>query len=78
VGYCSRSCESENQPKFDRGDERYKEFFRLTSEIIARAHEGSRSYYGSKSDADLLAAFKSVDSEICRPSAPVGQNGLIA
>jgi putative GTP pyrophosphokinase len=55
---------TENQPKFDRGDERYKEFFRLASEIIARAHEGLSSCCGEKSDADLLSAFKSVDGEI--------------
>jgi putative GTP pyrophosphokinase len=55
---------TENQPKFDRGDERYKEFFRLTSEIIARAHEGARSIYANKSDADLLAELKGVDGEV--------------
>ena len=33
---------TENQPKFDRGDERYMEFFRLASEIIARAHDHTR------------------------------------
>jgi putative GTP pyrophosphokinase len=55
---------TENQPKFDRGDERYKEFFRLSSEIIACAHEGLRSSYGGKTDAELLAAFKAVDNDI--------------
>ena len=43
---------TENQPKFDRGDERYIEFFRLASEIIARAHENSHSVHKELSDAD--------------------------
>jgi putative GTP pyrophosphokinase len=55
---------TENQPKFDRGDERYKEFFRLASEIIARSHEESRSVYKDVSDAELIARFFALDSEI--------------
>jgi ppGpp synthetase/RelA/SpoT-type nucleotidyltranferase len=55
---------TENQPKFDRGDERYKEFFRLTSEIIARTHEGCHSCYPDLSDRELLEHYVNVDGEI--------------
>jgi ppGpp synthetase/RelA/SpoT-type nucleotidyltranferase len=55
---------TENQPKFDRGDERYKEFFRLASEIIARAHEKSNSVYKDLSDKKLVDRFISIDSDI--------------
>jgi putative GTP pyrophosphokinase len=55
---------TENQPKFDRGDERYKEFFRLTSEIIARAHENSYATLNELSNAELIDRFFKLDEEI--------------
>jgi ppGpp synthetase/RelA/SpoT-type nucleotidyltranferase len=55
---------TENQPKFDRGDERHKEFFRLTSEIIARTVEGTTSVYGEISNEELLKRFEAIDAEI--------------
>ncbi len=55
---------TENQPKFDRGDERYKEFFRLASEIIARVHERSHSVYKDLPDKELVDRLLAVDSEI--------------
>lgn len=55
---------TENQPKFGRGDERVKEFFRLASEIIARAHEGTTSVYPDLSNEELLRRFDVVDNEI--------------
>ena len=55
---------TENQPKFDRGDERYKEFFRLTSEMIARIHEDLPSCYPNISDSELLKRFEDINAEI--------------
>jgi putative GTP pyrophosphokinase len=55
---------TENQPKFDKGDERYKEFFRLASEIIARSQEDSTSCRPDLSDLDLIQKFRALDSEI--------------
>jgi putative GTP pyrophosphokinase len=55
---------TENQPKFDRGDERYKEFFRLTSEIISRVNEKSTSCYPALSPRELLERYVNTDGEI--------------
>lgn len=55
---------TENQPKFNRGDERHKEFFRLSSEIIARTHEGEYSCRAELSDQDVCARLIGIDSEI--------------
>jgi putative GTP pyrophosphokinase len=55
---------TENQPKFDRGDERYKEFFRLASEIIARTRENSHSVYMWLSNEELVDRFLALDSDI--------------
>jgi len=55
---------TENQPKFDRGDERVKEFFRLASEIIARAHENAKSIYADLSNQELIQRFEALDIEI--------------
>lgn len=55
---------TENQPKFNKGDERYKDFFRLTSEIIARVYEGETSCMGHLSDGELRDAFNSLESKI--------------
>ncbi len=55
---------TENQPKFDKGDERYKDFFRLTSEIIARVYERSNSCYPELSDRELLERYVNNDGEI--------------
>jgi hypothetical protein len=55
---------TENQPKFNRGDERYKEFFKLASEIIARAQENSRSVYKDILDAEIVERFLALDADI--------------
>ena len=55
---------TENQPKFHTGDKRHIEFFRLASEIIARAFEGSTSSYPELSHQELLQKFYSLDNEI--------------
>jgi putative GTP pyrophosphokinase len=55
---------SENEPKFGRGDERHINFFRLASELLARAHEGEKSCSPELSDADLVARFDRLEGEI--------------
>ena len=55
---------SDNEPKFGRGDERHINFFRLASELVARAHEGEKSCLHELSDADLMAQFDRLESEI--------------
>ena len=55
---------TENQPKFHAGDERHIEFFRLASEIIARAYERSNSCYPDMKDRELARRFRRIDSEI--------------
>lgn len=52
-----------NHTKFDEGDEKQKEFFRITSEIIARAHEGLSSCCAHLSDEELVKLFKSIESQ---------------
>lgn len=55
---------TEHQPKFNTGDERHKEFFRLSSEIIARTCEGSISCYPTLTPQELVERFDAVDAEI--------------
>lgn len=55
---------TENQPKFHAGDERHIEFFRLASEIIARAYERSNSCYPDMKDSELVKEFRHLDKEI--------------
>jgi ppGpp synthetase/RelA/SpoT-type nucleotidyltranferase len=55
---------TENQPKFSRGDERVMEFFRLASEITARAHEGTKSVYADLSNEELLQRIETLEKEI--------------
>jgi putative GTP pyrophosphokinase len=53
-----------HQPKFRRGDQRYEEFFRISSEILSRTHEDMRSCLPSLSNRVLLDQFKAVNGEI--------------
>ncbi|MBG0810080.1 RelA/SpoT domain-containing protein [Methylosinus sp. H3A] len=55
---------TENQPKFNRGDDRHREFFRLASEILARTEENLTSCRSNLSDHELCKMFKKLDSEI--------------
>lgn len=47
-----------NFSKFGQGDERQKEFFRITSEIIARLYEKSPSCYWALNNYELLKKFR--------------------
>jgi hypothetical protein len=56
---------TENEPKFDRGDRRYIELFRLSSEMLARAIEGMPPrLFPDKSNKDLYAEFEALNREI--------------
>lgn len=55
---------TENQPKFNRGDERHKEFFKLASEMIARVYEARNSCYPDISDRELVFNFETLEQEI--------------
>jgi putative GTP pyrophosphokinase len=55
---------TENQPKFNKGDERHIEFFRIASEIIARSKENARGPLPGLSDSDVCNTFRKLDDEI--------------
>ena len=55
---------TENQPKFNRGDHRHREFFKLSSEIIARSAEQHTSCYSELTNEELCANFEKLDNEI--------------
>jgi putative GTP pyrophosphokinase len=55
---------TENQPKFDKGDDRHREFFRLASEIIARSVENRKSCRPELSNLELCDKFLGLDDEI--------------
>ncbi|WP_417788983.1 RelA/SpoT domain-containing protein [Terasakiella pusilla] len=50
-----------NHAKFERGEEDNKEFFRLSSEIIARVWEQSNSCYPTLSNKELIDRFDQVE-----------------
>lgn len=53
-----------HETKFGRGDDRHKRFFALSSEILARAHEGGRSCCSTIPDKQLVADWRRLDGEI--------------
>lgn len=53
-----------SQPKFERGDPRYREAMRLASEILARAHENKNGPYPKKTSKEILDEFVTIDREI--------------
>jgi ppGpp synthetase/RelA/SpoT-type nucleotidyltranferase len=55
---------TEHQPKFGRGDERVREFFRLASEIISRSVENKTSCKAEFDDFDLADSFLTLNSDI--------------
>lgn len=50
--------------KFSQGNEKQKEFFRLASEIIARAFENRKSCKPELSDKELIYQFVNLENEI--------------
>jgi putative GTP pyrophosphokinase len=55
---------SENRPKFNQGDERYLDFFRITSEILARYYEGMEGCLAGLNDFELIEQFNQNENEI--------------
>lgn len=55
---------TESQPKFEKGDSRYKEAMAYASEILARAHEKCTGPFPDKSDQEVLQEFLRLDSEL--------------
>lgn len=55
---------TENKPKFDQGDPRYLDFFRLSSEILARTAEGMNSCRRDLSDKELVDSFMYIEDDI--------------
>jgi GTP pyrophosphokinase len=55
---------TENEPKFQRGDERYERMMALASEILARAHEASVSCFPTMTDDALVHEFVQLDEEV--------------
>ena len=53
-----------NHTKFNQGDELQKEFFRLASELIARAHENMKSCFPDLSDTELKERFEDIEGQI--------------
>jgi putative GTP pyrophosphokinase len=55
---------TENQPKFNKGDTRHMDFFKISSEIIARAKEQKKGPLPNLSNKEILEKFKKIDKEI--------------
>lgn len=55
---------TENQPKFQKGDDRYMLAMALASEILARAHEGVKGPKPEMLDRDLVQQFLMFDNEL--------------
>ena len=55
---------TENQPKFNQGDESHMDFFRLASEIIARSKENCTGLLADLSGLELVEKFIALDDTI--------------
>lgn len=55
---------TENQPKFDEGDERYLRAMALASEILARVFEDSVGPFPSMADHQVVQEFLALNSEL--------------
>jgi putative GTP pyrophosphokinase len=74
-----------HEPKFNRGDIKHVEFFKLASEIIARTCEAQKSCFPDISNAELVGRFAEIDSEIhlmaffrgLQPSTNVAADGVL-
>ena len=55
---------TKSRAKFSEGDEKLREFFRLASEIIARAYENSYSCKKELSDLQVVDQFMNLEDEI--------------
>ena len=55
---------TENQPKFEKGDDRYNQAMALASEILARAYEDEKGPFPEKSDIKVVQEFLALDAEL--------------
>lgn len=55
---------TENQPKFEKGDDRYKHAMALAAEILARAYEVKTGPFPDKSDIEIVKEFLSIDKKL--------------
>ncbi|MFC5478820.1 RelA/SpoT domain-containing protein [Massilia suwonensis] len=55
---------TENEPKFGRGDKKIEHAMALSSEILARAHEGMFGPFPELDNRDLVEQFLTLDKEI--------------
>ena len=55
---------TENQPKFEKGDNRFLEIFRFASEIMSRAFENNNSCLSNLSNRDVVEGFDKLDSHL--------------
>jgi putative GTP pyrophosphokinase len=53
-----------NQPKFQEGDKRYEEIMSYASEILARAHEDSKSCCPDLEDDEVVRRFLDLDATL--------------
>lgn len=55
---------TENQPKFEKGDDRYNHAMALASEILARGHENRKGPFPEKSNIEVVQEFLALDEEL--------------
>ncbi len=55
---------TEHQPKFNKGNEDYMEFFRLSSEIISRSKENRTGLLADLPDIDVVEKFLDLDKTL--------------
>lgn len=55
---------TEHQPKFNRGDSRFKHAMALASEVLARAHEARTGPFPTSDNLDLVAEFIKLDADL--------------
>lgn len=55
---------TENQPKFEKGDDRYNHAMALASEILARTYEDEKGPFPEKTDVDVVQEFLALDAEL--------------
>ncbi len=55
---------TDNQPKFERGDERYRNILRFSSEIIARSAEKRCSSLRNLDDREVVRGFLELDDKL--------------
>jgi putative GTP pyrophosphokinase len=55
---------TENQPKFEQGDDRYNQAMALASEILARAYEEKTGPFPEKSNVEVVQEFLAFDAEL--------------